>query len=79
MSKNVKLQGIPPSAFYSEANKQLGENFVRYCFIKVRLLSSNIDISYYYCCSQKKDAQSLLSYACGDITHKLIQLIVCKC
>uniref|UniRef100_A0A1B6H6H8 Aminotransferase class I/classII large domain-containing protein n=1 Tax=Homalodisca liturata TaxID=320908 RepID=A0A1B6H6H8_9HEMI len=34
MSKNVKLQGIPPSAFYSEANKYLGENFVRYCFIK---------------------------------------------
>uniref|UniRef100_A0A1B6EIW5 Aminotransferase class I/classII domain-containing protein n=2 Tax=Cuerna arida TaxID=1464854 RepID=A0A1B6EIW5_9HEMI len=34
MSKNVKLQGIPPSAFYSEPNKYLGENFVRYCFIK---------------------------------------------
>jgi len=34
MSKNVKLQGIPPSAFYSEQNKGLGENFVRYCFIK---------------------------------------------
>ncbi|XP_054273639.1 kynurenine aminotransferase [Macrosteles quadrilineatus] len=34
MSKNVKLQGIPPSAFYSEPHKPLGENFVRYCFIK---------------------------------------------
>uniref|UniRef100_A0A1B6C996 Aminotransferase class I/classII large domain-containing protein n=2 Tax=Clastoptera arizonana TaxID=38151 RepID=A0A1B6C996_9HEMI len=34
MTKNVKLQGIPPSAFYSEPNKSLGETFVRYCFIK---------------------------------------------
>lgn len=34
MTKNVGLQGIPPSAFYSEPNKHLGEDFVRYCFIK---------------------------------------------
>ncbi|GLG92965.1 hypothetical protein R5R35_001918 [Gryllus longicercus] len=34
MSKNVKLQGIPPSAFYSEPHKPLAENYVRYCFIK---------------------------------------------
>lgn len=34
MSKNVKLQGIPPSAFYSEPHKHLIENSVRYCFIK---------------------------------------------
>ncbi|KAJ9573680.1 hypothetical protein L9F63_008950 [Diploptera punctata] len=34
MSKNVKLQGIPPSAFYNESNKKLAENYVRYCFIK---------------------------------------------
>ncbi|CAH1175648.1 unnamed protein product [Phaedon cochleariae] len=34
MSKKVGLQGIPPSAFYSVAHKHLGENFVRYCFIK---------------------------------------------
>ena len=34
MVKNVGLQGIPPSAFYSKPNKLLGENFVRYCFIK---------------------------------------------
>jgi kynurenine--oxoglutarate transaminase/cysteine-S-conjugate beta-lyase/glutamine--phenylpyruvate transaminase len=35
MTKNVGLQGIPPSAFYSKEHKQLGEDFVRYCFIKV--------------------------------------------
>lgn len=35
MTKNVGLQGIPPSAFYSVPNKGLGENFVRYCFFKV--------------------------------------------
>lgn len=35
MTKNVKLQGIPPSVFYSEPNKHIGEDFVRYCFIKV--------------------------------------------
>lgn len=34
MTKTIGLQGIPPSAFYSEVNKHLGENFVRYCFFK---------------------------------------------
>ncbi|KAG5872517.1 hypothetical protein JTB14_026883 [Gonioctena quinquepunctata] len=34
MTKNVGLQGIPSSVFYSEENKPLGENFVRYCFTK---------------------------------------------
>ncbi|XP_066994581.1 kynurenine aminotransferase [Anabrus simplex] len=34
MSKNVKLQGIPPSAFYSDPHKPLGESYVRYCFFK---------------------------------------------
>ncbi|KAH8273666.1 hypothetical protein KR018_007566, partial [Drosophila ironensis] len=34
MTKNKGLQGIPPSAFYSEPNKHLGEDFVRFCFIK---------------------------------------------
>ncbi|XP_077284152.1 kynurenine aminotransferase [Arctopsyche grandis] len=34
MTKNVGLQGIPPSAFYSEGNKNLAEDYVRYCFIK---------------------------------------------
>ncbi|KAJ8980217.1 hypothetical protein NQ317_010213 [Molorchus minor] len=34
MTKNVGLQGIPPTAFYSTPNKHLAENLVRYCFIK---------------------------------------------
>ncbi|XP_066248627.1 kynurenine aminotransferase [Euwallacea similis] len=34
MTKNVGLQGIPPTAFYSTEHKPLAENFVRYCFIK---------------------------------------------
>ncbi|XP_014216857.1 kynurenine--oxoglutarate transaminase 3 isoform X2 [Copidosoma floridanum] len=34
MTKNVGIQGIPPSAFYSEEHKYLGEDNVRYCFIK---------------------------------------------
>ncbi|XP_043496022.1 kynurenine aminotransferase isoform X1 [Polistes fuscatus] len=34
MTKNVGLQGIPVSAFYSSEHKHLAENFVRYCFIK---------------------------------------------
>lgn len=34
MTKNVKLQGIPPSAFYGDANKHLGEHLIRYCFFK---------------------------------------------
>ena len=35
MTKNLGLQGIPPSAFYTERDKSLAENFVRYCFFKV--------------------------------------------
>lgn len=34
MTKNVKLQGIPPSAFYGDEHKHLGENLIRYCFFK---------------------------------------------
>ncbi|XP_063973972.1 kynurenine aminotransferase isoform X2 [Diachasmimorpha longicaudata] len=34
MTKNVGVQGIPPSAFYSEQHKHLAEENVRYCFIK---------------------------------------------
>lgn len=34
MTKNVGVQGIPPSAFYNEQHKHLGEDNVRYCFIK---------------------------------------------
>lgn len=34
MTKNISLQGIPPSAFYTKKNKHLGENYVRYCYIK---------------------------------------------
>ncbi|XP_050457883.1 kynurenine aminotransferase-like [Cataglyphis hispanica] len=34
MTKNVGLQGIPPSAFYGPEHKHLAEDYVRYCFIK---------------------------------------------
>lgn len=34
LSKNKKLQGIPPSAFFSEGSKSIGENYIRFCFIK---------------------------------------------
>lgn len=34
MIKNVGLLGIPPSVFFSDGNKKLMENFVRYCFFK---------------------------------------------
>lgn len=35
MIKNVGLQGIPPSAFYGPDHRYLGQDYVRYCFIKV--------------------------------------------
>jgi kynurenine--oxoglutarate transaminase/cysteine-S-conjugate beta-lyase/glutamine--phenylpyruvate transaminase len=35
LSKNRKLQGIPPSAFFSQPHKHIGENYIRFCFIKV--------------------------------------------
>jgi len=34
LSKNRKLQGIPPSAFFSQPHKHIGENYIRFCFIK---------------------------------------------
>lgn len=34
MTKKKGIQGIPPSAFYSEEHKRLGENYVRFCFMK---------------------------------------------
>ncbi|GLV43831.1 Kynurenine aminotransferase [Carabus blaptoides fortunei] len=34
MTKNIGLQIMPLSIFYSESNKHLGENYVRLCFIK---------------------------------------------
>lgn len=36
LSKNRKLQGIPPSAFFSQPHKYIGEDYIRFCFIKVR-------------------------------------------
>ena len=35
LSRNRKLQGIPPSAFFSEQHKHIGEDYIRFCFIKV--------------------------------------------
>lgn len=34
MTKNVKLLGIPPSAFYSKEHKYLSSNLIRFCFFK---------------------------------------------
>ena len=34
LSKNKKLQGIPPSAFYSPAHKNLADDFIRLCYFK---------------------------------------------
>ena len=42
LSKNRKLQGIPPSAFFSQAHKSIGENYIRFCFIKVSYTSSHV-------------------------------------
>lgn len=34
LSKNKKFQGIPPSAFYSQDNKSLAEDYIRLCYFK---------------------------------------------
>lgn len=34
LTRVKKLAGIPPSAFYSAENKPLGEDYIRFCFIK---------------------------------------------
>ena len=38
LSKTKKLQGIPPSVFFSKDHKYVGEPFIRFCFIKVRFI-----------------------------------------
>ena len=38
LTRVKKLTAIPPSAFYSDANKYLGEEYIRFCFIKVSAL-----------------------------------------
>ncbi len=37
LTRVKKLAGIPPTAFYSAENKNLGENYIRFCFIKASL------------------------------------------
>ncbi|XP_046443032.1 kynurenine aminotransferase-like [Daphnia pulex] len=34
LTRVKKLAGIPPTAFYSAENKKIGENYIRFCFIK---------------------------------------------
>lgn len=34
MVKNMGIQGIPPTIFYSRNHKVLGENYIRFCFLK---------------------------------------------
>jgi len=34
LTKNKKLAGIPPSAFYSDEDKHLAQNQIRFCFFK---------------------------------------------
>jgi kynurenine--oxoglutarate transaminase/cysteine-S-conjugate beta-lyase/glutamine--phenylpyruvate transaminase len=36
LAKNVGVLALPVSSFYSDENKYLGENFIRFCFVKVR-------------------------------------------
>lgn len=37
LSKNVKLQCIPFSVFFTEEDKSIAEDYVRFCFFKVIL------------------------------------------
>ena len=34
LTKNRGLQGIPPSAFFCQDHKAIGEDYIRFCFIK---------------------------------------------
>ena len=34
LTKNRGLQGIPPSAFFCQEHKAIGEDYIRFCFIK---------------------------------------------
>lgn len=44
LSQHVGIQGIPPSAFYCKEHKHLGEDYIRWCFIKVglKILTSKV-------------------------------------
>ena len=39
-AKETGVLTIPPTAFYSEGHKKLGEDFARFCFIKVNYIFS---------------------------------------
>ena len=38
MIKDARVQGLPLSAFYGEEHKPNGEEFIRFCFVKVVIL-----------------------------------------
>ncbi len=42
LSRHKKIQGIPPSAFFNPTHKAIGENYIRFCFIKVRGCLTNL-------------------------------------
>ncbi|KAA0187572.1 hypothetical protein HAZT_HAZT004829 [Hyalella azteca] len=46
LSRSRKLQGIPPSAFFSDEHKSIGEDYIRFCFIKVTLMRLLYSFSY---------------------------------
>lgn len=56
-----KLAAIPPSAFYHKEHKHLGENYIRFCFIKV---------SAFFCLNNK--LLSLLIHICTCITLTVV-------
>lgn len=76
MTKNVGLQGIPPSAFYSDPNKNLGENFVRYCFIKVKIHFLDFfkicRVMEYFNCRRMKICKKQLIFS-GNGNHRLLK------
>ncbi|KAL3288661.1 hypothetical protein HHI36_003094 [Cryptolaemus montrouzieri] len=46
MIRNIGLAGIPVSAFYSQKNKHLGEDYIRFCFLKeIKTLQQFADIT----------------------------------
>ena len=49
LSKNKKLQGIPPSAFFSKDHKGIGEPYIRFCFIKVCCSNYKLYTNEKYC------------------------------
>lgn len=73
-AKEAGVLTIPPSAFYSERHKHLGENYARFCFIKVSLdfkssSTLNFNENYWWLIIKLVTTSGIISSVCLDFIY----------